>query len=175
MNEKHEELQPDRVPRFLPGESRSDARGNVSFVNQFDPRGMVRFYRVENSSTDVVRAWIGHCVEAKAVFAAAGRAVVAAVRFGDPESPDRSATVHRFLLDSAHPAVVRIPPGHANGFRALEEGTILIFFSSLPVGESARDDYRFPPDCWGQKVWDIAGLASREAGPLTECRREEER
>jgi dTDP-4-dehydrorhamnose 3,5-epimerase len=79
------------VPRIIAGEISVDDRGSVSFVNGFDFAGVVRFYRVSNFSTSVVRAWHGHKKEAKYAYVVSGSAIVAAVRFDHDTSPDPKA------------------------------------------------------------------------------------
>ncbi len=125
------------------------------FANDFDFAGVRRFYVLENFATSTVRAFHGHLKERKGFLVVAGSAIVAAVRINDTAHPDRAEHVERFVLSVRKPAVLQIPAGYANGFRALEDGTRIIVFSSASLEEAAGDDYRFPADYWGADVWSV--------------------
>lgn len=140
-------------PRLLRGGVSVDDRGSVRFVNEFDFAGVKRFYAVHNHATGFVRAWHAHRREAKYATVLSGAAVVGAVRIDDWASPSRSAHVHRHVLSAAAPSVLYIPPGHANGFMSLTDDTILVFFATASLDESAQDDVRFPFDYWD--IWRV--------------------
>lgn len=142
-------------PTIIEGGISVDDRGTVSFVNGFPFKNIKRFYRVENFSTDVVRAFHGHKKEGKFVFVAKGSALVCAVPFDDEKASRTDAAVQRFTLSERKPSILSIPPGFANGFRSLEPGTVLLFFSTDSLEESKGDDYRFPADHWGSHVWSV--------------------
>jgi dTDP-4-dehydrorhamnose 3,5-epimerase-like enzyme len=140
---------------LIAGDIAVDDRGSVSFVNDFRFDKVTRFYRVENFSTSVIRAWHGHKKEAKYAYVVSGSAIVGAVPFDDDSAPDRNATVQRYVLSSRKPRILYIPPGYANGFRPLEEGTVILFFSTSTMEEARGDDFRFPADYWGTHVWEV--------------------
>jgi dTDP-4-dehydrorhamnose 3,5-epimerase-like enzyme len=135
-------------PSLLRGALAVDDRGEVGFVNDFDFAGIRRFYTVHNHQSGFVRAWHGHRREAKYVMAAAGAALVCAVRVDDWSSPARDAKVHRYVLSERTPAIVRIPPGYANGFMSLTDDAKLVFFSTATLAESHDDDVRFDARYW---------------------------
>ena len=122
-----------------------DDRGAVSFVNEFDFDGVKRFYQVENHRRDFIRAWHGHKHEGKYVYVSQGSALVGVVNL-DTEK------IEKFVLSSKTPKVLWIPPGHANGFKNLEENTKIIFYSTSTLEESMDDDIRFEYDKWN--IWD---------------------
>ena len=138
---------------LLSGGMGIDDRGSVSFVNDFNFQNVKRFYVVENFSPNTVRAWHGHKHEAKFVYVPHGSAIVAMVEIDDWENPSRSTPVQRFVLSAKQPKVLYIPAGYANGFRVLEYGTKIIFFSTASLDESQGDDIRWPHDYWGREVW----------------------
>jgi len=142
-------------PRIIKGDIAKDERGSVSFVNNFDFKGVKRFYLVENSSLDVIRAFHGHLKEEKYVFVVSGKALVRVVAIDDPKNPSKDKEVFRFVLSAEEPTILHIPGGYANGVRAIEENTKVIFFSTVSLEESKQDDYRFPYDYWGKEVWEI--------------------
>jgi dTDP-4-dehydrorhamnose 3,5-epimerase len=73
----------------------------------------------------------------------------------DTKKPSTDKKVERFVLSARKPSLLFVPPGYANGFKPLEEGTIMVFFSTASVEESKDDDYRFPYDYWGASIWDV--------------------
>lgn len=141
-------------PMLMEGGLFVDDRGSLSFVNNFDFSGVKRFYCVDNFSTATVRAFHGHQKEGKFVFVTSGDFIVAAVKMDDIKNPSKGNEVFRFVLSDRKPCVVFIPAGFANGFRALSEKNKVIFFSTSTLEESKGDDFRFPADYWGSKVWE---------------------
>lgn len=143
------------IPQLIEGGMAIDDRGAVIFVNDFNFSGIKRFYMVENFSKEVIRAFHGHLKEEKFVFVVSGSAIVVAVEIDDFKKPSKNSPIYRFVLSSKKPAILYIPAGYANGFKALEEKTKIIFFSSSSLEESKEDDYRFPYNYWGEEVWKI--------------------
>jgi dTDP-4-dehydrorhamnose 3,5-epimerase len=143
------------TPVLVPGGLAVDDRGTVSFANDFDPGAFKRFYVLENFATTTIRAFHGHLKEEKAFFAVAGSAIVAAAPMDDVRAPSKDVEVQRYVLSARKPAVLRIPAGYANGFRALEPGTRIFVFSSGTMEDAAGDDYRFPADYWAPGIWNV--------------------
>ena len=135
-------------PTLLRGGLAVDDRGDVGFVNDFDFSGVRRFYTVRNHRRGFIRAWHGHRREGKYVFAAAGSALVCAVRIDDWTTPSPDATVHRYVLSERSPAVLSIPAGCANGFMSLSDDAKLVFFSTATLAESMEDDVRYHARYW---------------------------
>jgi dTDP-4-dehydrorhamnose 3,5-epimerase-like enzyme len=123
----------------------ADDRGFLRFINNFDFSDVKRFYQVENHSKNFIRAWHGHKKEGKYVYVARGSALVGAVNLDSEE-------VYKTTLTSQSPSILFIPPGFANGFKTLEENTILMFFSTSTLEESKGDDIRFDYDKWN--IWE---------------------
>lgn len=144
-----------KEPTLIGGGFAVDDRGQVSFVNGFVFDAVRRFYLVENFSTQVVRAFHSHLKEEKFVLVVAGSAIVAAVRIDDAVRPDRQMKPHRFVLSDRQPEILHIPAGYANGFRPLEPGTKILFFSTGTLEQAKSDDFRFPHDYWGVNVWEV--------------------
>lgn len=143
-----------KEPTIIEGGLAKDERGQLTFANSFGMRDIKRFYMVENSDLDVIRAWHGHKEEEKYVFVASGSALVAAVFLDDLKTPNKNNKVHQQILKSSEPKIFYIPGGYANGFKALEPGTKVIFFSTSTLEESKNDDFRFPVDYFGMEVWE---------------------
>lgn len=142
-----------KEPKIIDGGIARDERGQLTFANGFDMESVKRFYMVENSSLDVIRAWHGHAKEEKYVFVVSGKALVGAVFLDDLVEPDKNNTVHTFTLSADEPKILHIPGGYANGFKSLDSDTRVIFFSTTSLSESQNDDFRFPIDYWGNDVW----------------------
>ncbi len=142
-------------PTIIEGGLAIDDRGQLTFANGFGFENVKRFYMVENHSNDVVRAFHGNLKESKYAFVVSGSAIVAAVEMTDSKNPDKTKEINRFILSARKPSILFIPAGYANGFKALEKGTKIIFFSTSTLEESKGDDFRFPIDYWGSKVWEV--------------------
>jgi dTDP-4-dehydrorhamnose 3,5-epimerase-like enzyme len=126
----------------------SDDRGRVYFANDFDLRQCRRMYIVENFQVGAVRAWHAHRSERKWVLALSGAALACCVAIDDWDNPNRDASVHRFTLDAAHPKILAVPAGYANGAMALLAGTKLMYLSDASLEESMEDDIRYPARHW---------------------------
>lgn len=125
-----------------------DDRGSVRFVNDFDFTSVKRFYQVENHSAGFIRAWHGHKLEGKYVYVVKGAALVAAVDLDTMMSIKENQLssipdIYKTVLSAINPRILYLPPGYANGFKSLEPGTIIQFFSTSTLEESIKDDYRF--------------------------------
>ena len=102
-----------------------------------------------------IRAFHGHMKEAKYVYVASGAILLCIVKLDRSDKPDKKANVKSFVLSGINPEVVYVPPGFANGFKALKKDTKVIFFSTATLKQSLKDDYRFPFDYWGNDIWKV--------------------
>lgn len=135
------------------GDIYTDSRGKIRFVNGFNFKGVKRFYQIENANTDIVRAFHGHKKEEKFVYVALGSIIFCAVYIADFKKPSKKTVVQRYILTHKKPQVIYVPPHFANGFRALEKKTKVIFYSTASLEDSKKDDYRIPYDYWGTNIW----------------------
>ena len=132
-------------PHLIQGGVAVDDRGSVRFVNDFNFNSVKRFYQVQNHRQGFIRAWHGHQHEAKYVYVVQGSALIGAVNM-------ETQVVNKFVLSAQSPKVLFIPSGYANGFKTLEENTIILFFSTSDLKDSLNDDIRFPYDKWN--IWE---------------------
>lgn len=139
------------TPTLIPGGIATDDRGSLRFVNTLNLQdfGIKRFYQVENHSRGFIRAWHGHKKEGKLVYVPRGAAKIAVIPM-DHTQEKRAIT---WVLSDDKPQVLYIPPGYYNGNKTLRDDTIILFFSTMSVGESEEgDDFREPvsfyTDCW---------------------------
>lgn len=123
----------------------ADDRGFLRFINDFDFKDVKRFYQVENHSKNFIRAWHAHKHEEKFVYVAKGSALIGAVNLESEE-------VYKTTMTSQSPSILYIPANYANGFKTLEENTIIMFFSTSTLEESKGDDLRFDYDKWN--IWE---------------------
>jgi dTDP-4-dehydrorhamnose 3,5-epimerase-like enzyme len=119
-----------------------DQRGVLNAWPVFDLEPIVRMYAIQPARTNLIRAWQGHFKERKWFYAASGGFEVQTIpinSFGKPDSAQR----HKWILSAAESAVLAIPGGYLNGFRALEESSRLLVFSDFDLEASKADDIRF--------------------------------
>jgi len=134
------------MTELIAGDVHIDERGTLRFVNNFDLKGIKRFYQVENHRLGFVRAWHGHKREEKYLYVVSGSVYVGVVDLATEK-------VERFVLSSEKPRILHIPKNTAHGFMNLTGNTKIIFFSTATLAESKKDDLRFPWDKWN--IWDI--------------------
>jgi dTDP-4-dehydrorhamnose 3,5-epimerase-like enzyme len=141
-------------PKIINGGIATDDRGSVRFVNDFNFEGVKRFYQVQNHRSGFIRAWHGHRKEAKYVYVAKGSALIGAAPIDMMIKKEIDLTkIYKTVLSAANPKILFIPAGYANGFKSLEAGTIVQFFSTSTLEESLGDDIRFDfnlVDIWAE-------------------------
>ena len=135
------------------GNIHSDTRGQVRFVNDFSFKGIKRFYQIENALNNPIRAFHGHEIEAKYVYVVSGSILLCVAYIDNFKNPSKKTPIQRCILTDKKPQVIYIPPHFANGFKALEPNTKVIFYSTSSLEDSKQDDYRIPYDYWGVNIW----------------------
>ena len=135
-------------PRLIEGGLHVDGRGTVAFVNDFDFKGVDRFYTVRWHRSHEPRGWVGHRREQKWFLAVQGTSLIAVVKPDQWESPANDLPVERFVLSAARPQVLHVPPGYATASANLSPDVILMVFSSGRIEDAKTDDYRFAVDTW---------------------------
>lgn len=140
-------------PALIDGGLAVDDRGSLTFANDFDFKGVKRFYMVKNHRNNFVRAWHAHKKEAKYVLVVQGSAVVAAVKVDNWDNPSPDAKVHRYVLSADKPSILFIPAGYANGFMNLTTDTKIMFLSTSTLEQSKGDDFRYDARHWD--AWNV--------------------
>lgn len=140
-------------PNIIKGGIHRDERGQITFFNDFDLTDIKRFYVISNNNSPVtnhnqVRAWQGHKIEEKYLYCAVGSFLICTVRIDNWNHPSQNLKPSSFVLDEKISRVLYIPPGYANGIKALRSDSKLIIYSNLSIEESAADTYRFDPSLW---------------------------
>lgn len=131
-----------QLPELISAARHHDQRGILQAFSGFNLKDIVRMYAIEPADTQVIRAWQGHHKERKWFFPAAGSFEVQTIPLGDNAIPNMQARTTR-VLNANEPAVLVIPGGYLNGFKALEEKSRLLIFSDFDLEASKADDIRF--------------------------------
>jgi dTDP-4-dehydrorhamnose 3,5-epimerase-like enzyme len=134
--------------KIITGGQFNDDRGTVSFVNDFDMSSIKRFYAIQHTSVEIVRAWQGHKVENKWFYCVRGSFLINVIQIDNWEQPSMDLIVTSHYLKSRNPSVLYVPGGHVTGIKALEADSSLIVFSNMFVKESKDDDFRFDKNKW---------------------------
>jgi dTDP-4-dehydrorhamnose 3,5-epimerase len=129
-------------PTFIDGSFFSDTRGRIDFVNDFVVNDFIRVYRITHDDISVIRAWQGHRIEVKAFWVVKGSFVINAVKVNDFDNINKEIKPEAFKLEANESKILVIPGGYANGFKALEEDSIMVVFSNLGLDDSAKDMVR---------------------------------
>ena len=135
-------------PNLIEAKSFSDHRGGIIFANDFDMSEVKRFYNIIQNDIDIIRAWQGHQVETKYFFVEKGSFVISWVLIDNWENPATNLKPEYTILNAADPKILIIPPGFANGLKALQKNSILKIFSNLTLKESENDRWTFDSSLW---------------------------
>ena len=134
--------------KLISGGVHVDERGVLSFVNDFDFKGVDRFYTISAHQPGEVRGWIGHRRDHKWFVPLVGSMVIGVVAPDDWENPSEDLPVQRFTLSQYKPALLNVPPGHATASMMLTQDALLGVFSAGKIEDAASDDWRFDSDKW---------------------------
>ncbi len=134
--------------KLIAGGTYTDQRGTLSYINDFDLTPIKRFYTITHPNKNVVRAWQGHQQEHKYFHVIRGSFVVAWVEIDNFNSPSPNLKAHYEILKASENNVLSVPPGYANGLKALEPGAKIMVFSDYALNESLDDKIRFDKDLW---------------------------
>ncbi len=140
-------------PRLIEGGLFSDERGELRFVNEFDLSEVVRFYQITHFSTAIVRAWQGHEKEQKWFYCLSGSFIVNLIELDNLENPSPQLPPQTFILTSDKPCILHVPGGFANGFKALDENSVLMVYSDKSIEEAKNDDLRWDADYFVNSDW----------------------
>jgi len=134
----------EEKPILIKGGLSCDDRGIVSFVNDFSLDNIKRKYTVRNHKKDYIRGFHAHKHEKKWVEVLVGSAYIICYKVENWKSGGAdSQNIYKFTLSEYSPSILYIPEGYANGFKSLDDNTVLQFYSNLSIKESLGDDYRF--------------------------------
>lgn len=136
----------------IQGNTHTDHRGTVRFVNDFTFDGIKRFYIITHPDTTTIRAWQGHKLETKYFYVTKGSYLINWIEIDNWQQPSKDLNINIHTLSITQSEILIIPPGHATGFKALEPDSTMIVFSDMSLEESKEDDFRFPVEYWDIKI-----------------------
>ena len=122
-------MESNNIPQIINGGSHTDHRGTISFVNDFKFKGVNRFYTIHHPDTSTIRAWQGHTQESKYYYPVKGSWIIAWVKM-EFDKPEEEWKAEYVKMDAKDCNLIFLPPGYANGFKALEDDSIIIGFSA---------------------------------------------
>jgi len=135
-------------PQLIIGQKFKDERGIITFNNDFDLNPIKRFYTISHPDKNIVRAWQGHKRESKWFRCYSGSFVVAWKLIDDFLNPNNHPCAEFTIVREDDPSILVIPPGYANGLKALKDNSEIMVFSDFQLGESLDDKIRFDKDLW---------------------------
>lgn len=135
---------------FLKGSFFEDNRGCVNFNNTLDLSLIKRMYVIENTDTEICRAWQGHQIEKRWFVAVNGTFEIRIVKIDDFKNPSDDLEPQSFILKSKSMDSLFIDAGSASSIKALELNSKLAVFSDYHL-EEIKDDYKFDSQKWKQK------------------------
>jgi len=138
--------------RLIEGNSFSDHRGIIRFVNDFNFDGIKRFYTIQHKDTKTIRAWQGHKLETKYFYVAKGSFLIGIIKIDDWEQPSKDIKIQHTILSDSKSELLMIPSGNANGFKTIEPDSILVVFSDKTLEESKADDFRWDSEYFTQSL-----------------------
>jgi len=137
-------------PRIAELKCHIDDRGFLTQIWDTDLATEIkRIYAVENFNKDIVRGFHHHRKEWKYFYVLRGSAKFVTVSSINQED------IQKFVLSDKMPAILIVPPNHYNGWKALEDNTILIGMSNFTLKESLQDDQRISPVAFGKDIWEV--------------------
>jgi dTDP-4-dehydrorhamnose 3,5-epimerase-like enzyme len=131
---------------IIKGDIFTDQRGIIRFVNDFNFEGIKRFYTITHPDPSVIRAWQGHKLETKYFYISKGSFLINWIEIDDWKHPSKGLKIHSKILSDQESEILIVPPGHANGFKAIEPDSTMIVFSDMILEDSKADDYRWKKD-----------------------------
>jgi dTDP-4-dehydrorhamnose 3,5-epimerase-like enzyme len=131
---------------LIKGHLHTDSRGILRYVNDFNFKGVKRFYNIQNADTNVIRAWQGHKKETKHFYVTKGSFLINWIKIDNFDHPSKELVVQSKTLTDQQSEVLTITGGHVNGFKALEPDSIVLIFSDMTLEDSKSDNYRWSPD-----------------------------
>jgi dTDP-4-dehydrorhamnose 3,5-epimerase-like enzyme len=138
---------------LLKGNKHQDARGIITYNNEFDATHIKRIYTIENTDTDFVRGWQGHAIEQRWFACIMGSYKISVIAVDSFDAPDRGLKPEEFVLTDEKLTYLHVPAGCITAIQALEQGSKLLVLADHLIGE-VRDEYRFDLDYFNEFLAD---------------------
>ena len=136
----------DKPELYKRGES-TDFRGSLEYYNDLSISHFKRFYIVSNPTKGTVRAWHGHKIESKLIKVLEGEFIVSLVKIDEWSKPSKDIEIIEYKIDT-NSDIIYVPPGYANGAMNTISNSKIMYFSSLELDDSSKDDYRYDSKYW---------------------------
>lgn len=130
-----------------------DHRGTIRHVNQFGFAGVKRFYTIYHKDTGTIRAWQGHKMECKYFYVIKGSFLLKCIKVDNWQKPSINSIPESFILTENESLIIKVEPGYANGFKALEPDSIIMVFSDKTLEEAKDDNYRWDSTYFVNANW----------------------
>lgn len=146
--------------KIIEGDIFTDARGQISFANDFVMDEVRRFYMIRQADPSVVRAWHAHQHEKKFFYVLKGAFTLAFVKVDNWEHPSADLEAEIFHVSDRESRVLCIPEGYANAVKADEPDSLLIVFSNKVLDDAKLDSFRYDKNMWvdwGTVAQEVAG------------------
>lgn len=133
-------------PTIIQGGIHNDQRGSIRFFNEFDMQPIKRFYIIEHTDTETIRAWRAHQIEQRWFQVTHGIFKIQLVKIDNWENPDRNLPKEEFIISAQDNQVLHIPKGFASSIQALESNSKVIVFADYGIENAKLDDHLYPVD-----------------------------
>lgn len=131
------------IPALIQGGSHSDARGKLTFNNDFDASEIKRFYTIENKDPQFVRGWQGHKIEQRWFSAITGSFKIQIISVDYFENENKDLTSFQFELNAENMDILHVPSGYMSSIQSLDPHARLLVMADYMAGE-INDELRFP-------------------------------
>ena len=132
----------------IKGGKHTDERGELLFNNSFDLTPVKRFYIIKHPDSEVVRAWQGHQIEHKYFLCIKGTFLVAWKKIDAHNNPVNDDSAEYIILKASDSIVLSVPPGYANGLKAIESDSEIMVLSNQKLEDCADDQFSFDYRLW---------------------------
>lgn len=134
--------------QLIKGGAYSDERGGLRYFNAFDMQPVKRVYIITHPDETIVRAWQGHQKETKWFLVTKGCFQFVLLQPDNWVNPSPQQNLEHFTIHANDNAVLQVPAGYVNGFKANEPDSELMVFSDFGLEDSKQDDFRFDSSLW---------------------------
>lgn len=129
-------------PAIIKGNQFSDARGTLTYNNDFDSSEIKRIYTIQNTDINFIRGWQGHKIEQRWFSAIQGSFYIKLIKVDNWEKPSKNLEQLDFFLDSKELDVLHVPSGYISSIQAVSQGAKLLIMADYLLGE-VKDEYRY--------------------------------
>lgn len=136
---------------ILTGHRHEDARGIITYNNEFDASLIKRIYTIENHSTEFIRGWQGHKIEQRWFACMKGAFEISVMHVDNFEKPSTDLPIKKITLTSNKLDYLHIEAGCITAIQSLEQESKLLVLADYGIGEIS-DEYRFELDYFNNNL-----------------------